>query len=353
MRILLVSTMRNEGPFLLEWIAHHLGAGVTDFLIFTNDCDDGTEAILTRLAQAGVVTHLPQQVAPGESPQWQALRAAWHHPLRKACDWALVLDADEFLNIHAGDGTIPGLLAALPEGTEAMALPWRLFGHAGRMRFIDAPTTAQFTASAPPDCPYPIAATLFKTLFRLKGPFNQFGVHRPRQKTRDPLQVPVWVDGSGQPLPRGFATRPQRLSLLGISQGRAMAECNHYSLRSAESFMVKRARGLPNRSGKAVDLGYWVERNFNSVENHSIARMEPATARAMSGLRAIPGVIDAHDAACAHHRAKFLALMQDRDAHRLFAQIAVTGDSRVPDSDTIHQILGWYRGIITADPGQG
>jgi len=33
MRILCVSTLKNEGPFLIEWLAHLMGAGVTDFSV--------------------------------------------------------------------------------------------------------------------------------------------------------------------------------------------------------------------------------------------------------------------------------------------------------------------------------
>jgi len=33
MRVLCVSTIRNEGPYLVDWVAHHRAAGVTDFLI--------------------------------------------------------------------------------------------------------------------------------------------------------------------------------------------------------------------------------------------------------------------------------------------------------------------------------
>ena len=73
MKITLVTTMRNEGPYLLEWIAHHRAAGVSDFLIYTNDCDDGTDALLDVLAAAEIITHVPQ--IPGKRPpQWQALR---------------------------------------------------------------------------------------------------------------------------------------------------------------------------------------------------------------------------------------------------------------------------------------
>ncbi|WP_245770756.1 glycosyltransferase family 2 protein, partial [Roseovarius azorensis] len=105
--------MRNEAPFLLEWIAHLQGAGVTDFLIYSNDCTDGTDHLLDHLHRAGVLTHVPQTVAADVSPQWQALKAAWKHPLRRACDWALVCDVDEFINIHAGNGTIADLLSGV------------------------------------------------------------------------------------------------------------------------------------------------------------------------------------------------------------------------------------------------
>ena len=46
MKITLVTTMRNEGPHLLEWIAHHQAIGVTDFVIYTNECEDGTDTLL-------------------------------------------------------------------------------------------------------------------------------------------------------------------------------------------------------------------------------------------------------------------------------------------------------------------
>ena len=48
---LVISTMKDEAPYILEWIAHHRGIGFTDFLIYTNDCSDGTDLLLDRLAQ--------------------------------------------------------------------------------------------------------------------------------------------------------------------------------------------------------------------------------------------------------------------------------------------------------------
>ncbi|MBL4556550.1 MAG: glycosyltransferase family 2 protein [Rhodobacteraceae bacterium] len=51
--------MRDEGPYVLEWLAWHKAIGVTDFVVFTNDCTDGTDALLDRLDAAGEVMHLP------------------------------------------------------------------------------------------------------------------------------------------------------------------------------------------------------------------------------------------------------------------------------------------------------
>ncbi|MES2816741.1 MAG: glycosyltransferase family 2 protein, partial [Pseudomonadota bacterium] len=53
MKITAVLCVRNEAAFLLEWLAHHRACGVTDFLVFTNDCDDGTDAMLDRLEALG------------------------------------------------------------------------------------------------------------------------------------------------------------------------------------------------------------------------------------------------------------------------------------------------------------
>ncbi len=48
--------MRNEGPYILEWLAHHRAIGVRDALIYSNDCDDGSDALLDLLAGAGMAT---------------------------------------------------------------------------------------------------------------------------------------------------------------------------------------------------------------------------------------------------------------------------------------------------------
>ena len=51
--------LRNEEPYILDWIAHHLGAGFDHMLVLTHDCDDGSAALLDALSADPRVTHLP------------------------------------------------------------------------------------------------------------------------------------------------------------------------------------------------------------------------------------------------------------------------------------------------------
>ena len=111
MRITAVTCVKNEGPFLLEWIAYNRVIGVTDHLFYSNDCTDGTDELLDALQEAGVVTRLPNP-AQGRNYQMEALKDAANHPLVSAADWLWVADVDEFLNVHVGDHTIPALIEA-------------------------------------------------------------------------------------------------------------------------------------------------------------------------------------------------------------------------------------------------
>ena len=151
------------------------------------------------------------------------------------------------------------------------------------------------------------------------------------------------VDGSGNPLPWEFAATPQRISLYDISNGNALVELNHYAVRSAAAFLIKRARGLPNRTGKQVDLSYWVERNFNTEKNTSIHAMSTATQNAMDKLRAIPSVADLHDQAVQWHQNKFEELVLDPGERQLLARILTAGGSEVPPCDREWQVVHWYQ----------
>ena len=134
-RILLLSTMRDEGPYILEWLAYHRSLGITDFLIYTNDCRDGTDLLLDRLEARGLVTHVRNEVLK-RGPQKSAYKAAMAHPLYAEADWVLASDVDEFLVVNVGAGKVQDLVQMYPN-VDAIPVCWRMFSHNGNEGFID------------------------------------------------------------------------------------------------------------------------------------------------------------------------------------------------------------------------
>ncbi|MBY0397850.1 MAG: glycosyltransferase family 2 protein [Thermoleophilia bacterium] len=323
-RILAILTVRNEGAFLLDWFAHHRAAGVTDFLVFSNDCADGTDAMLDRLARLGWLSHVRNDGPHRRSAQWDALARAEAHPLRTAADWIVTLDIDEYVNIHAGDGTVPALLGALP-GATAITMAWRLFGNAGVVAFEDRPVTEVFTRAAPPIIGWPWRASLFKTLFRNDGTYARLGVHRPRRPDPARIAAARWHDGSGRPLPDAFRTA-RIFAPLG-QDNFGLVQLNHYALGAMESYIVKVDRGRANRDGSAFDMSYWVERNLCSDEDRSIARMRPLSDPIRATLAADPVLGPLHRHAVAWRRARFEALMLEEPFRSLFARLLMVPPS--------------------------
>lgn len=326
MKFIAILTVRNEAAFLLEWLAHHRAVGFTDFLVFSNDCQDGTDAMLDRLDEMGVLTHVRND-GPYDKRgvQFTALKAAEKLDCVKAADWILALDVDEFVNIHAGNGTLPDLLAALPEAT-AITLTWRLFGNAGVVAYDDTPVLETFTRCAPVVMLWPWRSAMFKTLYRNDGTYRKVGVHRPRSPRSDRLAQARWFDGEGRPLPQDFTTR-RIFSPYGRSNY-ALAQLNHYPLGAVESYVVKADRGRAVHGDHLLGLDYWVERNFNTEEDHSIARMAPAARKYLTTLLSDPALADLHARAVNWRKSRFEALMLQEPFRALFGRLMVTPPSQ-------------------------
>lgn len=321
MRALAILTVKNEAAFLLEWLAHHRAVGFTDVLVYSNDCSDGTDAILDRLAALGRLTHERNDGPHPEGPQWSALKRAERHPLYAAADWALVLDIDEFVNIHAGGHRLPDLLAALPPEATAVQLTWRMFGNAGIIRYQDKPVREQFLRAAPAILSWPWRAQMVKTLFRPSAAFRKPGVHRPRNP--DPARLPSerWFDGSGRAIPPAG-----RLFSDYTRNNYALAQLNHYALGTMEGYLVKCDRGRANRDASAFDMGYWVERNLCQEEDRSILALDISAD--VAALQADADLARLHQAGVAWRHDRILTLLQDEAWRSLLGRLMMAGPSR-------------------------
>ncbi|MCV6585848.1 MAG: glycosyltransferase family 2 protein [Marinibacterium sp.] len=318
-RITAITCMRNEGPFVLEWIAYHRLIGADGFVIYTNDCDDGTDALLDRLAARGLVAHLPNP-AQGRAYQMAALKHARSHPLVQRANWIWVADVDEFPNIHAPGHRFADLIASCGDA-QAISLSFRHFANAGVDHFDDLPVTAQFTRTHNPDLWADQTAIEVKTLTRRDFPLRYFGAHRPF--ARPGATLGRWCDGSGRPVPEAFlhAAHRRRIHKIPARGARALATLNHYPLRALDSYLVKVDRGDVNRAGRAFDLAYWQDRNDTACEDRSIARLLPDLHHALDDLLADPDIAAAHAHCLTRHRARIAALRARPDMADLRARL--------------------------------
>lgn len=346
-RFLAITTVKNEGAFLLEWVAHALATGITDILAFSNDCTDGTDAMLDRLTALVPLVHLRNDDGGERGPQWAALKRAERHPLLAAADWVLVCDVDEFVNVHVGDRTLGALVAALPAAT-AITLTWRFFGCGGHVDYADLPRTARFLGAAPRRLSWPWRAAQFKTLWRNDGTYARPGVHRPRAPDPARLGAARWFDGAGRPLPAAFAERglfsPYGQDNFGLVQ------LNHYALGEMESFVVKVDRGRANRTEGGFDMAYWIDRNFDAEEDATILALAPRVQPVLAALQGDPVLSRLHAAAVAWRQRRFHDLMREEAYRALFGRLQMTPPTRPLPAAAAGRLIGWAR---AARPGAG
>ena len=315
---LIVACMKNEGPYILEWVAYHLAIGVGHFLIFTNDCSDGTTEILDRLSEMGHVTRCDNEVWKGKSPQQHALNVAVKMEVVKASDWLIHIDVDEYINIRIGDGTMIDLIAAMgPEATN-LAMTWRLFGNGGVDDIGDAAVMARFTGCSPNYCPKPHTIWGFKTMTRNNGAYAKLSCHRPNKWDQT---TPVnWVNGSMQDTTRAFREKGWRSSIGTV--GFDAVQLNHYALRSRASFLIKRQRGRALHVDRSIGLNYWVRHDWNQNQDRTILRQLPRMQAMRAALLSDPVLAQLHADSLAWHDARARELREIDMFRELWDQTA-------------------------------
>jgi len=263
----ILTMMKDEGPRILEWLAYHRLIGFDTIWVYSNDCRDGSDLMLDRLAMMGLCKHLPNVVPAGKKPQPHALTLGQKNSALLATEWLLVMDADEFLHIRTGAGGLEDLLAATPDSTDGIAINWRMMGSSGIAHWSPDPILPQFTHGAPEHFR---KGWGIKTLFK---PFEdlKLGIHRPTVKGagRDPalrarLQGMNWVNGSGVAMPPSFMADGWRSSAASVGYG--LAELAHFAVQSHEAYLMRGDRGNVNLKAGKYDATYFAM--FDRNEDH-------------------------------------------------------------------------------------
>ncbi len=312
-----VGCMKNEAPYIVEWVAYHRAMGVDNFLIYTNDCSDGTSEILDRLQELGVLQHRNNDKWKGNSPQQYALNQALKEDVIKNAEWIIHIDVDEFINVRCGNGTLADFFAAVPDATN-VAMTWRLFGHNGITDLADEFVIDQFDTCAPKFCPKPHTVWGFKTMFRNIGAYEKISCHRPNKLDESFKSKVKWVNGSGQDMTREAAEKGWRSSKKSI--GYDLLQLNHYALRSAESFLIKRQRGRALHVDRSIGLNYWIRMDWSDFKDITIKRNIPRLKGEYDRLMADDLLRGHHESGLEWHHAKAEELHQMEEFQDLYEQ---------------------------------
>lgn len=317
-RAVIVGCMKNEAPYIVEWIAYHRQIGVGDFLIYTNDCSDGTDAILHRLQEMGVIQHRRNDDWKGQSPQQHALNLSLKEDVLRRAEWVAHIDVDEFINIRVGNGTLTDLLAHMPGATN-IAMTWRLFGHNGVEGMEDRLVIDQFDHAAPRYCPKPHTNWGFKTMTRAVGAYEKLSCHRPTKPVEARKEALRWYNGSGKVMSAQYHEKGWRSDRANV--GYDLVQLNHYALRSAEAFLVKRQRGRALHVDRSIGLSYWMRMDWNGYPDMTIKRNIPRVRAEMARLFQDAELKRLHDAGVAWHKAKIAELRALPEFDDLYRQV--------------------------------
>ncbi|MBT8475347.1 MAG: glycosyltransferase family 2 protein [Alphaproteobacteria bacterium] len=320
--------MKDEGPYVIEWVAHHLAVGFTDFVIYTNDCTDGTDKMLTRMQELGLVQHRNNAIPEGMKPQPSALKYAQVEPEVAASDWLLVFDADEFLCLRHGDGRIDTLISDIKAtGANGMVITWRIFGSGGVHEWSTDPVTEQYLMAAPQMWNKGWGV---KTLFQFDPDKWKLGIHRPKLKnkvldTEFPDSV-RWLNGSGREMEEYFKFRGWRSIVRTV--GYDWAQMNHYAIKSIDAYAIRRLRGNVNNKADKYNADYWSLQDRNEVHDDTMLRYKPERDRIIAALLSDPVLAELHDAALTRTE-ETLARIRDTEAYRDLV-VSLKAASQVP-----------------------
>jgi hypothetical protein len=295
----IVVTARNDGLYILDWLAYHKAIGVDRIFLYTNDNADGSDDLLRVLGREGELSLIESKLSTdGFSP----VSKAYGHALSVLPEildyrWCAIIDSDEYIGIdRAQYGSFKSYLEWQElRHLDVIFLNWAVFGSSGAMRWKDEPLSSRFQQRyldghvkaifrprffhhAMPHFPY-TRLTGHVTSRNAEGTLHpSFAAHSP-----EPRDSPAWIA--------------------------------HYFFRSFEEFIWKFSRGrgdqpllaaLENAQIPEGFMGSFVsqQKDFRLITDARVLAFDKETKIQRRRLMAIPGVLPAFENIHRHYKEK-------------------------------------------------
>lgn len=257
--------MKDEGPYLEEWIEFHRLVGFEHFILYDNDSTDDTVEILQKYIKSNIVTLIPW---PNFCTTHSIQMLAYSHALSLMAGrtrWLCFIDLDEFLFPTETDDLRDALVEF--ESEPAVGVYWSLFGTSGLKSKPQGLVIENYTWRMP----YPMERHTTPSQERLLKKMNLLRFKSIVQPTRvistkgshafitDRFPV-IAVDGSWNEM------RPHKKRFLFAEK----FQLNHYISKSQEEWNSR----LERRTVKGADKSKQKQRMLDAIETDPIEDTE-------------------------------------------------------------------------------
>jgi glycosyl transferase family 2 len=279
-RAAIVTSIRNEGISILEWLAHHRALGFSKFFVYTNDNTDGSLNLLKCLAENKIINLIENESRPETPIQTKVYEHSVHLlPELRDFEWVFYIDVDEFF--------IPRVGSALDLNSffeefhnifrdnepSAICFNWKWFGSENIFERADGLLLERFQHSIHNDHT--------KSLVKLRNLISMKPVHYPILFPHTKV-----VNGNFEEI---------AVPRLTIAPAYHKGQLNHYWNKSFEEFVIKRMRGRISvgLEGKLLDFSTFFDWGVNSLQGEFDPPLDIVlnrTKSAVDELLSIPGI---------------------------------------------------------------
>jgi glycosyltransferase involved in cell wall biosynthesis len=237
--------VKDEAPYMAEWLEYHLLVGVEKFYIFDNGSSDNLLEVLEPYIKGGIVeyTHYPGKLR--HLPAYNEAVRRWED----ASFWIAFIDLDEFI-VPLATKRIPELLRGF-ERFPGIEINWVLYGSGGRREKAEGLVMERFKDHDVWDSPYN------RTVKSIHNPRCVFYLNSHKA---DYISGKAAVDTDKNSAAEGSHDRPPLHNKLRI---------NHYFLKSYEEFLSKIQKGRSAVAAK-LKIEEFNQRDCNDIKNDPV-----------------------------------------------------------------------------------
>jgi hypothetical protein len=235
----IAAIIKNEKPYLKEWLEYHRMQGVEHFYLCDNDSTDGTEEYLKPYIEKGMITYIPFSGVNKQLECYQYITDKYKNDTK----WLAIIDVDEYMVPIQAKNMVKFLQEF--SDVDEVSLHWLNYGDSGAFSRTESLITEFFTSHGKK-----INHTV-KSIVRPKAVknFMMFGANH---------YVPVYGKSVNEyHKPVSF--------MLDMNVSADKARINHYITKSFTEFLYKKKRGHPERT--AIDYSYYFFHNENDVKD--------------------------------------------------------------------------------------